>query len=96
MALVFGSLNYYRKRYPLVAVGILNGSRAKVLVRGIMVGVVGALSAFYEDTLDIENEEHRIHACYRMVAKMPTIAAMALKYSIGQPFIYPKNQMTYS
>ena len=72
-----------------------DGFRRSAHPMAIMVGVVGALSAFYEDTLDIENEEHRIHACYRMVAKMPTIAAMALKYSIGQPFIYPKNQMTY-
>ena len=72
-----------------------DGFRRSAHPMAIMVGVVGALSAFYEDTLDIENEEHRIHACYRMVAKMPTIAAMALKYSIGQPFIYPRNRMTY-
>ena len=72
-----------------------DGFRRSAHPMAIMVGVVGALSAFYEDTLDIENEEHRIHACYRMVAKMPTIAAMAFKYSIGQPFIYPRNRMTY-
>lgn len=62
----------------------------------IMCGVVGALSAFYHDSLDITNEEHREIAALRLIAKMPTLAAMSYKYSIGQPFVYPQNQMTYS
>jgi citrate synthase len=62
----------------------------------VMVGVVGALSAFYHDSLDIHDPEQREMASVRMIAKMPTIAAMAYKYSIGQPFIYPKNDLGYS
>jgi citrate synthase len=60
----------------------------------IMVGVVGALSAFYHDRLDIDNPEHRIRAAHRIIAKMPTLAAMCYKYSIGQPFVYPLNKFT--
>ena len=62
----------------------------------IMCGVVGGLSAFYHDSLDIKNEEHREVAALRLIAKMPTLAAMSYKYSIGQPFVYPKNDMTYA
>ncbi len=62
----------------------------------IMCGVVGALSAFYHDSLEIKNPEHRKLAALRLVAKMPTIAAMAYKYSIGQPFAYPKNSLSYT
>jgi citrate synthase len=62
----------------------------------IMVGVVGALSAFYHDSLNIRDPWQREMASIRMIAKMPTIAAMAYKYSIGQPFIYPKNDLDYS
>jgi len=62
----------------------------------IMCGVVGALSAFYHDSLDISDPWHRMVASYRMIAKIPTIAAQAYKYSIGQPFIYPRNELTYS
>lgn len=62
----------------------------------IMCGVVGGLSAFYHDSLDITNEEHREVAALRLIAKMPTLAAMSYKYSIGQPFVYPQNSMTYS
>ena len=62
----------------------------------IMVGVVGALSAFYHDSTDITDPEQRQTASYRMIAKMPTIAAMAYKYSIGQPFIYPRNDLDYT
>ncbi len=61
-----------------------------------MVGVVGAMSAFYHDSLDINDEWQREVAAIRMVAKLPTIAAMAYKYSIGQPFVYPKNSLSYS
>ncbi|MEW5864761.1 MAG: citrate synthase [Pseudomonadota bacterium] len=61
-----------------------------------MVGVVGALSAFYHDSLDINNPEHRKVAEFRLIAKMPTIVAMSYKYSIGQPFIYPRNDLSYT
>jgi citrate synthase len=61
-----------------------------------MVGVVGAMSAFYHDSLDINDEWQREVAAIRMVAKLPTIAAMAYKYSVGQPFVYPKNSLSYA
>ncbi len=61
-----------------------------------MVGVVGAMSAFYHDSLDINDPWQREVAAIRMVAKLPTIAAMAYKYSVGQPFVYPKNSLSYS
>jgi citrate synthase len=62
----------------------------------VMVGVVGALSAFYHDSLDINNPEHREISAFRLIAKLPTIVAMAYKYSIGQPFMYPKNALPYT
>jgi len=62
----------------------------------IMCGVVGALSAFYHDSLDISDPWHRMVASYRMIAKIPTIAAQAYKYSIGQPFIFPRNDLNYA
>ena len=61
-----------------------------------MVGVVGAMSAFYHDSLDINDPWQREVAAIRMVAKLPTIAAMAYKYSLGQPFVYPKNALSYA
>ena len=61
-----------------------------------MVGVVGAMSAFYHDSLDINDPWQREVAAIRMVAKLPTIAAMAYKYSVGQPFVYPKNSLSYA
>ena len=61
-----------------------------------MVGVVGAMSAFYHDSLDINDPWQREVAAIRMIAKLPTIAAMAYKYSVGQPFVYPKNALGYS
>lgn len=61
----------------------------------IMVGVVGALSAFYHDSLDISNDRHQEVAAHRLISKMPTLAAMTYKYSIGQPFIYPRNDLSY-
>src|SRR4051812_37366787 len=57
----------------------------------VMVGVVGALSAFYHDSLDINNPEHREISAFRLIAKLPTIVAMAYKYNMGQPFMYPQN-----
>ena len=62
----------------------------------VLVGTVGALSAFYHDALDLSDEEHRQNSAFRLIAKMPTITAMAFKYSLGQPFIYPKNELSYS
>ncbi len=62
----------------------------------VMCGVVGALSAFYHDSLDIKNPEHREIAAFRLIAKMPTLAAMCYKYSIGQPFMYPQNNLGYA
>jgi citrate synthase len=61
-----------------------------------MVGVVGAMSAFYHDSLDINDEWQREVAAMRMIAKLPTIAAMAFKYSVGQPFVYPRNDLDYA
>lgn len=62
----------------------------------IMCGVVGALSAFYHDSLDITNEDHREITAYRLISKMPTLAAMSYKYSNGQPFVYPDNSLSYA
>ncbi|HLW26791.1 MAG TPA: citrate synthase, partial [Kiloniellales bacterium] len=62
----------------------------------VMVGVVGALSAFYHDSTDITDPHQRLIASHRLIAKMPTIAAMAYKYSIGQPFVYPRNDLDYA
>tara|TARA_Y100000782_G_scaffold41136_1_gene45768 strand:- start:210386 stop:211666 length:1281 start_codon:yes stop_codon:yes gene_type:complete len=73
-----------------------NGFRRDAHPMAVMVAVVGALSAFYHDSLDINDEKQRTIAAHRLVAKMPTIAAMAYKYSIGQPFVYPKNELSYA
>jgi len=72
------------------------GFRRDAHPMAVMVGVVGALSAFYHDSIDIRDPAQRDMASVRMVAKMPTIAAMAYKYSVGQPFVYPKNDLDYS
>ncbi|MCU0838919.1 MAG: citrate synthase [Rhodospirillales bacterium] len=74
----------------------IEGFRRDSHPMAVMVGVVGALSAFYHDSTDITNPRHRMIASYRLIAKMPTIAAMAYKYSLGQPFIYPRNDLRYS
>lgn len=73
-----------------------NGFRRDAHPMAIMVGVVGALSAFYHDALDINNPQHRNTSALRLIAKMPTIAAMCYKYSMGLPFMYPQNHMSYS
>src|SRR5512140_2893024 len=62
----------------------------------VLVGVVGALSAFYHDSLDINNPTHREVSAFRLIAKMPTIVAMAYKYNMGQPFVYPQNNLSYT
>jgi citrate synthase len=72
------------------------GFRRDAHPMAIMCGVVGALSAFYHDSLDIKNEKHRRISAIRLIAKMPTLAAMTYKYSVGQPFMYPRNGMSYS
>ncbi len=73
-----------------------SGFRRDAHPMAIMVGVVGALSAFYHDSTDINDPYQRMVASYRMIAKMPTIAAWAYKYSIGQPFVYPRNELGYA
>ncbi|MGD8326195.1 MAG: citrate synthase [Sphingomonadales bacterium] len=73
-----------------------NGFRRDAHPMAIMVGVVGALAAFYHDSTDINDPRQRLVASYRLIAKMPTIAAMAYKYSIGQPFVYPRNDLSYA
>ena len=74
---------------------LFSGFRRDAHPMAIMCGVVGALSAFYHDSLDIANEVHREICAYRLISKMPTLAAMAYKFSIGQPFVYPRNDLTY-
>lgn len=73
-----------------------SGFRRDAHPMAVMVGVVGAMSAFYHDTIDIFDQRQRMVASLRMIAKMPTIAAMAYKYYIGQPFIYPLNSLDYA
>ncbi len=72
------------------------GFRRDAHPMAVMCGVVGALSAFYHDSTDINDPQHRVIASYRLIAKMPTIAAWAYKYSLGQPFIYPRNELTFA
>lgn len=73
-----------------------SGFRRDAHPMAVMVGVVGALSAFYHDSTDINDPEQRKIASRRLIAKIPTIAAMAYKYSVGQPFIYPRNDLDYA
>jgi citrate synthase len=72
------------------------GFRRDAHPMAVMVAVVGAMSAFYHDSLDINDPRQREIASHRMIAKLPTIAAMAYKYSVGQPFIYPRNSLSYA
>ncbi|MDO8252327.1 MAG: citrate synthase [Rhodoferax sp.] len=74
----------------------LRGFRRDAHPMAIMTGLVGALSAFYHDSTDINNPEHREISAIRLIAKMPTLVAMAYKYSAGQPYMYPKNNLSYS
>src|SRR5690554_2584090 len=73
-----------------------NGFRRDAHPMAIMCGVVGALSAFFHDSMDIRNPEHRVISAHRLIAKMPTLAAMVYKYSMGQPFMYPRNDLSYA
>jgi len=72
------------------------GFRRDAHPMAVMCGVVGALAAFYHDSLDIWDEKQRTVSAHRLIAKMPTLAAMAYKYSIGQPFMYPRNDLNYA
>src|SRR5690606_511233 len=69
----------------------LKGFRRDAHPMAVLTGLVGALSAFYHDSTDITNAEHREISAIRLIAKMPTLVAMAYKYSLGQPYIYPQN-----
>jgi citrate synthase len=73
-----------------------NGFRRDAHPMAVMCGVVGALSAFYHDSLDIHDAESRRISAFRLIAKVPTIAAWAYKYSVGQPFVYPRNNLSYA
>ena len=73
-----------------------NGFRRDAHPMAIMCGVVGALSAFYHDSTDITDPHQRMIASHRLIAKMPTIAAMAYQYSVGRPFLYPQNNLSYT
>lgn len=75
---------------------LLQGFRRDSHPMAILCGVTGALAAFYHDSLDVNNPRHREIAAFRLLSKMPTVAAMCYKYSIGQPFIYPQNDLSYS
>jgi citrate synthase len=75
---------------------LFRGFRRDAHPMAVMVAVVGAMSAFYHDSIDINDPRQREIASHRMIAKLPTIAAMAYKYHIGQPFVYPKNDLTYA
>jgi citrate synthase len=72
------------------------GFRRDAHPMSVLVGTVGALASFYHDSLDINHPHHRDVSAIRLIAKMPTLVAMAYKYSIGQPFIYPRNDLSYS
>jgi citrate synthase len=74
----------------------LRGFRRDAHPMAVMTGLVGALSAFYHDSTDINNPEHREIAAIRLIAKMPTLVAMAYKYSMGQPYMYPQNNLSYT
>jgi citrate synthase len=77
-------------------VSFFQGFRRDAHPMALMCGVVGALSAFYHDSLDINDSDHRDITAHRLIAKMPTLAAMVYKYSIGQPFMYPRNDLSYA
>ncbi len=77
-------------------VNFFRGFRRDAHPMAIMTGVVGAMSAFYHDSTDVNDERQREIASHRLIAKMPTIAAWAYKYSVGQPFVYPRNDLDYA
>ena len=75
---------------------LFRGFRRDAHPMAVMIGTVGALSAFYYEDLNTHDPHHRMIASYRLIAKIPTIAAMAHKYSVGQPFVYPRNDLSYA
>jgi citrate synthase len=75
---------------------LYSGFRRDAHPMAVMVGVVGALSAFYHDALDIGDPRHREISAFRLIAKLPTIVAMSYKYNVGQPFMYPRNDLSYT
>ena len=77
-------------------ISFFSGFRRDAHPMAVMCGVVGALSAFYHDSTDIHDMRQREIACHRLIAKMPTLAAMAYKYSVGQPFVYPQNNLSFA
>jgi citrate synthase len=92
----FGSTITYHTMVNEQISFLFRGFRRDAHPMAVMVGVVGALSAFYHDSTDITDKRQREIASHRLIAKMPTIAAMAYKYSIGQPFVYPLNHLGYT
>ncbi|MBK5072451.1 citrate synthase [Budviciaceae bacterium CWB-B4] len=75
---------------------LFQGFRRDSHPMAVLCGVTGALAAFYHDSLDVHNERHREITAFRLLSKMPTVAAMCYKYSVGQPFIYPRNDLSYA
>ena len=75
---------------------LFRGFRRDAHPMAVMVGVVGALSAFYADSSDVDDPRQRMIATFRLIAKLPTLAAMAYKWSLGQPFVYPRNDLSYA
>ncbi|WP_174298254.1 citrate synthase [Sphingomonas bacterium] len=95
----FDDFRYTITRHTMVheqLASFFSGFRRDAHPMAIMCGVVGALSAFYHDSTDIHDPQQRTIASHRLIAKMPTIAAMAYKYSVGQPFLYPDNSLSYT
>ena len=90
-----GEINHHTLVHEQMS-SFFHGFRRDSHPMAIMVGVVGALSSFYHDSLDIHDPQQCNLASLRIIAKMPTLAAMAYKYSLGQPFLYPKNRLCYS
>ena len=88
-------IRYHTMLHEQIA-SFYRGFRRDAHPMAVMVGVVGALSAFYHDSTDIRDQHQRMVASHRLIAKLPTIAAMAYKYSVGQPFIYPRNELSYA
>ncbi len=95
MATFKKSIKYHTLIHEQV-VHFFRGFRRDAHPMAVMVAVVGALSAFYHDKLNIHDENNRELVAHRLIAKMPTIAAMCYKYSLGQPFMYPRNDLTYA
>ena len=91
----FGSIITHHTMVHDQLARFFNGFRRDAHPMAVMVGVVGAMSAFYNDSLDISNPHHREVSAHRLLSKVPTIAAMAYKYNIGEPFMYPRNNFSY-